>query len=512
MFGLRNFVELSDGTRVPLTTIARQAPSLVRRSTEHLSLCERVASSKPLNADEHRVYVNHLVVHSTFLLEISSLLFLIQQNQVEVKRLVVSREFPDQLDFAGRKLVVETRGRKSDQFLPTRFFLWFLLKLVGHMAFRRSSRPQKHQGIMIRAYVETTMRSHSDESQQNVIFAYPFKTNFRRQLRYLRSSWAKSKPVFLMGLPYRWLDPFRLLVNWRNRDLQAVRTEIRAHHCHADEIHKWGFHTVLSDSESETSGCILNEALSGHGVKTANVSHGVGVYGPYIFFDECKFYNESQFEYYRRYSEIAEPRYLVHSPKGNSTSADTVPAPPTQSSKPVLVMLKGNWDNAGKYFEDQFETTVISRLKSIALDLKLEFFIKFHPNTNTRDRARICKENHAQELLGPASSVGGDAIFVNTLSTVYYSCFDIGPVVFAFDRLQDPRAVFGPGILAVELDDLRSTLEQLQPRPVRNWLVEHQIRNERRDSLEMAKRRADELDVATQLRHHYSRLSVATSP
>ncbi|MEQ1903433.1 MAG: hypothetical protein ABL888_04550 [Pirellulaceae bacterium] len=362
---------------------------------------------------------------------------------------------------------------------------------------------------MIRAYVETTVRSHSDASNQAMIFTYPFKMNFRRQMQYWRNSWAKSKPVYLMGLPYRWRDPFRLLLNWRNRDLQAVRTEIRAHRCHADEIHKWGFHTVLSDSESETSGCILNKALSTHGIKTANVSHGVGVYGPYIFFDECEFYNESQFEYYRRYSEIAAQRFLVHSPKRDSNPT-RIPAPSKpRSTKPVLVMLKGNWDNAGKYFEDQFENEVVSRLKSIALDLKLELFIKFHPNTRTRVRARICKANQARELLGPAFSIPGEAIFVNTLSTVYYSYFDVGPVVFAHDRLQDPRAFFGPGILAVELDDLRSTLEQLQLEPVRDWLVDHQVRNERRDSVAVTKQRADELDVATQLRHHYCRLSAA---
>jgi hypothetical protein len=509
VFGQRNFVELPNGSRVRLGKITRQAPSLVRRSPEHLSLCERIASARQLGEEEHRVYVNHLVMHSTILWEISSFLFLLRHNQLEVKRLMIGQTLPDLSEFAGRNLVVENCGRNSDQFLPTRFFLWFLLKLFAHAVFRRFSRPQKHSGVLIRAYVETTVGSHTDTPNQTVVFTYPFKTNFRRQLRYWRSSWGKDKPVHLMGLPYRWLDPLRLLINWRNRDLQAVRTENRAHRCHAEEIHKWGFHTVLSDSESESSGCVLNKALSSYGIKTANVAHGVGVYGPYIFFDECKFYNESQMEYYRRYSEIAEPRFLVHSPKRNLHSTKAGPSLP--AAKPVLVMLKGNWDNAGKYFEDQFENEVVSRLKSIALDLKLELFIKFHPNTRTRIRERICKKNQARELLGPASAIQGEAIFINTLSTVYYSCFDVGPVVFAHDRLQDPRAFFGPGILAVELNDLRSTLEQLQLGPVRDWLVAHQVRNERRESLAMLNRKADELDVATQLSQQYHRLTAATT-
>ncbi len=508
MFRLRNFVELPNGSQVPLRTITREAPSLVRRSAEHLGLCERIASAAMLSKDEHRVYVNHLVVHSAILLDVSSLLYLIRHDRIAVKRLVVQQALPDLADFGGQNLLVESGNRIRDNYLPTRFFLWFLLKLVGHTVYRRFTRPKKNQGVLVRAYVETTIRSHSDMPEQTVVFTYPFKTNFRRQLRYWRGAWAKRKPVYLMGLPYRWLDPLTLVANWFRRDCHVVQTEINAHRRHAKEIHTWGFHTVLSDSESETSGYILNSSLGRLGVKTVNVSHGVGVYGPYIFFDECEFYNESQFEYYCRDCKIVAPRFLIHSRQRNSGATSTSPRL-LRASKPVLVMLKGNWDNAGKYFEDHFENEVLTRLKSIAIDLNAELLIKFHPNTRTSVRERVCRNNQARELRGPATSIEGEAIFVNTLSSVYYSSFDVGPVVFAYDKLQDPREFFGPGILAVELQDLKSTLEQLQLGSARDWLVAHQIQNESRDFAPSTKRRADELDVATQLRFHYHRMSAA---
>lgn len=450
-----NLVYLSNGETMTLASIRSLVPSTVRCLQEHVLLCERVAKLAATDPVEFPVYVNHLVIHSNVLLQFSSLLFLIRTGEIDANKVVIDFELPANIDdLGGGDLVVEySRKQPRRNYLRNGLFVSFFFKFCAHRLYRLLRRRLSPSDKLIRAYVDTTIRSYEGVVSESNVFVYPFKTNFFRQVEFLRHCRRRQLPATRMGLPYRIMAMFGLLWKFNRRDMQLVRIEIAVHRAHAIEIEKLGFKEVLSDSESETVGCVLNQELRNRDIVTVNTCHGVGVYGPYIDFEHCVFFNPIQKEFYDNRAHIRHFYYR------RSAKLDEITQGPTKDLGPVqIVLLQGNWENAGKLYEMEFEARVSHELKRIAVELDIPFVIKVHPNTNAAQIQGI-----EQEFGVPAKKqldrLGKRRfIFVNTLSTAYYSFLNCGPILFARDQLLDPTLVFGDSICTVYVDDLASKI------------------------------------------------------
>lgn len=461
MFQNPPMVELADGQRIKLTSLLQRVPSTVRRSEEHLRLCEWVADQANLEEDARCVYVNQLVMHSRLLLGVSGLRFLIREQAISAVRLRSPVPLPSGIELDMPSLAIIFPAGTNRNYLSWRTYGKVFLKIWTHGLYRLVGRifgrlPQRSQAI--RAYVERSLVSHKEHLASSVILAYPYKTNWLRQFRFFRGRQIGKLRLYLMGLPYGWFDSLRLLLGLGRRDEAIITLEVAAAERHARELHRWGFQEVYSDSESETIGWVLNGKLQEHGIRTTNVVHGIGVYGPYLLFDECHFLNAPQQEYYRHRSRLGSAKILREDINPPSQIAEKN----SPASHDAIVLLRGNWGNAGKEFERDFETQVAAKIREIAREWGLPFWVKFHPNSGKREQQKFCEQYSVQ----PAPSLTDDPpwkapVFINTLSTVYYQAREFGPVIFARHPWQDPRDVFGNEITTATLDELPGVIEHL---------------------------------------------------
>ncbi len=473
-FDKPNTVELEDGSILPLSAIRNRSPSTVRCMPEHVELCERAAKLLTDDPTEFSVYVNHLVIHSSVLLQLSSLLYFLRSGELKARKLVIDVELPNLEEFGGKDLEVEYSKRKpSRNFLRRGLFISFFFKFCAHRLYRLLRRRISPSRQLIRAYVDTTTRAYQSQIQNSVIYIYPFKTNFFRQVEFLRECHRTKLPATRMGLPYPIWSIFGLLWRFRNRDLPLIRIEINAHRAHANEISKAGFATVFSDSESETTGWVLNQELRKQDITTINTCHGVGVYGPYIDFDQCVFYNPMQRQFYDQRARIGKYFY-----RATSIAAIEKTRSGAKSSSLQIVLLQGNWKNAGKLYELEFETRLTHQLKSIAAELNCEFVIKVHPNTSDSQIKDIESEFGIPAIKHLEETAQLRHVFINTLSTAYYSFMNRGPILFATDHLLDPGLVFGETIEKVTEGNMKAKIQSLQDSEAFEQAIRIQIEQE----------------------------------
>ncbi len=444
---------------VPVQALIPQVPSTLRRSNEHVRLCEWVANQTSLDNDERRVYVNQLVVHSDFLFGLSALVFLLKHQAISVTRLNLPMPVPEPIRPELSNLVGNTANTQMADYLGWKTRLKTFVKILAHLSFRLLGRRMPRTEKVIRSYVEDSLKIHQEHVHHAAVLVYPFRTSVLRQYRFLASQRAARRIVHLMGIPYRWLDAVRILLAVSVPDETLIRIETAAAKRHGDELAAWGVREVYSCSDSETTGWALNSRLGQHGVKTCNVVHGVGVYGPFLCFEQCSFLNQKQWDYYRPWSQVGHMIMLRdQEPQLDDRQCRQI----SRKAPTAIVLLRGNWENVRKNFEWRFEEEVLGVADRVARDLGVTFWIKFHPNAKKTIRRQLCAKYHARDLPALDSDQFGDhPVFINTLSTVYYAARKFGPVIFVQHPWQDPREVFGDQIEVTTLNHLPEVIAEM---------------------------------------------------
>jgi hypothetical protein len=470
-------LQLADGSFIQADEIARMSPSTVRRSHEHLQLCLEVARLAIDDDDKQKVYSNLLVIHSDILFLVSSTLLMHRIKYRDTKRLELGVHLPQSVLDGIRNSGLDVTCGVSQNYLRPGFYLWFQLKLLMHLIYRGMTWRRKwNSSQLFRAYVETTEISHRGEAPSAIVFTYPFKTRFRRQLLYWLRSLIERKKFHLMGIPYRFGDRWRVIFNRTDRDKAIVSIETEAHRRHATEIGQWGFQEVFSDSESEAFGWVLNRYLHQQGIKTINRSHGVGVYGPYIWYDRCDFRNELQRKYYEPFAVIGKS---TANRTGLRPDSDAISIDPVRNPRPLsLVLLKGNWEAARKHFEAGFERELAAVLQKVSNASGAQFLVKFHPNATWFYKRSFCRKFGASEAGQIPAELLDSTVFINTLSTAGLDLAGSAPVIFARHELQDPRDVFGQQIVTASLGELPGLIESLRDPAVRAGHLKRQLQQE----------------------------------
>ena len=139
--------------------------------------------------------------------------------------------------------------------------------------------------------------------------------------------------------------------------------------------------------------------------------------------------------------------------------------------RPCIVYVQGNWRRVGKKYEAKFEQRALEAAQSASRALNIPLYVKAHPNF--RGVLRAGGRNQNIRVIDELDQLSlHHLIFLNTISTAYFSFSSYGPTIFLGDDLLDPRRVFGHDISYVTLDKLAEELAKFQA--VADWAAIHQ--------------------------------------
>ena len=458
---MRDYIELEDGSKVELRDLVSRVPYTCFLTPAHIEICTRLARLCLLPPTEHIVYVNLLFVHGWHAKELSALLLLTARRELKVRRVVMRTPIETLRDLLDPTVQVTQAHPVRKSFLRYRRYAWQFVKIASHRLFRLFRKRNVQANTVIRAYVDSVDGAYPELIQQTLLLIYPFKISLRRQRKYLRLCWSQNRNVSLVGFPYRFFDYWRLILGCFRRDLTLVKMETIVHCRHAQDFLAMKAERIYCDSESETAGTALHGELRAAGIRSINSSHGIGVYGPHVDFNEFVCFNRQQQRYYARFGRVDQFK---------SKQLDNLPAaiPPRQSPfQPVVVFLHGNWKRVGKLYESDFQDRALAVVSRALQELKIPFAFKPHPNSGSSWKQTIPPDQSIQIIKNLAELGDRPLIFLNLMSTSFYGNLAIGPTIFLGDDLIDPTQLFGPQIEASNLAQLPNQLSALLDQT--NW-------------------------------------------
>ena len=450
---MSNYIELTDGRRLRLKDLQRMVPSCTFMSETHVEVCERLASRANLSAEVHQVYVNMLVKKSNRARQITALIELNRARQSAIRAVYSDFIGEDLSDLLGPDLILNCGPHRCSDFLELRQIFLFVVKVSAHRLFRLFRNRSLEAEDVVRAWVDTTDQLYPQLVKTATLLIYPFNASPPRQLRYLRRCWLERRNCSMMGIPYRLRDLLRLMTNWRRREAIIATAEARAFQKHACELLNVGMTRIHTTDEFETAGFLLHGKLMDAGVECINTAHGIGLYGPYVAYSRFVCFNQRQRDYYQCRGRMG--RFQVNSIVEHDDKKLTDPG---DAYRPTVVYLQGNWKQAGKEYEADFELRAINKLKHAAAAIGLPFVVKVHPNVTRRNMRRLEKHTDVTAVRRLEEFDVGHPIFFSLMSTAYYTYLSLGPTCIVHDDLMWPGSLCGSGVCVTHIDELEEYL------------------------------------------------------
>jgi len=405
---MRQFIELVDGRRVPLALLPSLVPHACLTSAVHIEVCGRLARRGPVPDESRDVYVNMLFKRSDFAKQITALEALIRTGAFDVRRVTSTFIDDDFSDLLGEIEQVILPGTPRN-YLSRHHVGRFVLKACAHRLFRLFRRRRFRADQVIRTWADISERVFGDLVETTSLLVYPFSGNRMRQLRYLWRSRQLGRNYSLMGLPYRMSHVIRLLLSGNGRDRLLVESEIDGYRRHADELLACGIKKLYTTDESEAASGRLHGALIDDGVHCVNRGHGVAVYGPFVRYSHFSFYDRLQ---HLRYAQLG--KFDTFDTKAGANNRNTPPSRPGENYSPAVIAIQGNWHQAEKHYEEQFEEQAYRSAGSVCRELNLPMFLKLHPDTNGRTRRRLVSKLEIPHIDHLDELKGRQPIFLNT--------------------------------------------------------------------------------------------------
>lgn len=438
----------------------------------HLAVCELMAASLQAPDRPDPVYVNLLFKKSDPTKNATALITLIESGRLRVRSVTSRFIGPEFRSLLGPDVRIDLRKPRARNAINRRQQIRFALKVGAHLAFRALRRPLPSRRV-VRAWVDTTHAVYPEAVENGSLYIYPFTGNALRQLRFFRRCRDRGWLYSSMGLPYRLGDSVWVLLRPGRRDAIILEAEIRAYRKHAQDFLDWGVEHVLTTDDFEPASCELHGKLIERGVTCLNASHGVGVYGPHVRYSHFRFLNPEQKAFYEQRGLFEKHSYW-RLPEGAAERP-----PRSGPYRPLVVYLQGNWRQSRRRYESEFEERLVFAAREACRDLGLDFAVKVHPNVRFWNLARL--RRRGIRLIRSLGEIGpSDPIFLNLLSTAYYTYLYDGPTVFVCDDLLQPWKLFGDGILFQRIEDLESELGRFREETHYKSRYEEQIQLERR--------------------------------
>jgi len=451
---IQNYVILSNGDRVSLVNLFKQTPSSVYASETHDNVCNYLSNEIMKNKEELdiKLFTNLLLLKSKKARQLSALVYLINKKVINVNYISCSYVHSSFFDFfLNNKGIIKIKKHNFMETLIDKkyIFVIFPVKMILHLFYKALSKKIKYKKNIIKTYVEDTINFYPEELKTSTIMIYPFNLNFKRQqnfIKYCKKNYPGS--YTRMGLPYRPIKYLYSLLTNFSLDEKIVFFEKDAYTRHAKELLNLSIDKLFTLDEFEAASFVMNENLLQNKVYVMNKTHGVGGYCLFLAYSDLEVYTSKQMQRYKKWNpkiNISFQDLDINKLEGN-----------TKTDKSIqIVFIHGNMSACGLEYEESLEEDIILQTKKICDDLKISFFIKYHPNTT-----ELYKEKYLNQKIETLKSIDNldNPLFITIFSTSFYDFLKFGPFIFVSDELLNPCDIFGDDIEYININMICKTI------------------------------------------------------
>lgn len=434
-----NFIITKDNIIIKLNELKYKIPATIYASSLHDEICFFIAKNKIDNIESNnfKLYVNLLLLKSKKTRELTSLIYLITNNLIEVKE--INCNYVDKIffeNFLDIKYNIKYNIFFKEYNLIDKKYKYcvFPIKMILHKFYRILKNKVEYRESLIKTYVEDTIKFYPEHINNSIIYIYPFNLNINRQRKFIK--YCKENHVkrySLMGNPYSILAYLFSLVFGKS-DFAVIDAERKAYLKHANELIDLRIKALYTLDEFETASFIMNKNLIDNNIFVLNKTHGVGGYCLFLDYSILEVYTSKQYDRYALWN----PHIKILFQNLNISNTRVY-----KNENIKLVFMHGNMEACGLNYEEELETNIIIKLSEISKVLGIDFFIKFHPNTLEKSKEKyiilkIKEVKNIQEITNP--------LFITIFSTSFYDFLKFGPFLFLTDDLLNPKNIFGADI------------------------------------------------------------------
>ena len=458
---MNNFVLLEDGRKLPFSDLAKHVSQDVYFTETHFEIASFLAGKfKFPDVLEKKVFVNTIFFRSPFAKTWCALVYLIRENALKVKEIHSNHIHTIALSeqFLPSDIHVIVSSPPISALLPTKLYIRTILKVLINLFYRIFFIRKTNKTRYIRAWVDVSKHIYEEEFEDSRILIYPFILNLRRHFRFFYQCYFIDKSnITLCGLPYKLKDIVVLLKGLSSKDEQLLTTvESRAYRQHASELLELGLKRIYTTDEFDAVGIALNHQLMKGGAHTTNTAHGIGVYMPFVAYNDFFVFNQAQKSYYSKHSLIEN--YFF---RDKQNSEPVFSGDPTKGFQPAFVYLFQPYLPRQSFeYECDTQDRLIKSLQELALKLQVPFYIKSHPNQSEKSKEElhplcslVC--NRWQDI--PVAN----PIFFHLNSTAYYDLYKKGPVLTYKSKFLFPDIYFGKKIKTISDETVETTASKL---------------------------------------------------
>ncbi|MFX4233897.1 hypothetical protein ACOL24_08610 [Aliarcobacter butzleri] len=437
-----NFIITKQNKTIKLNVLKDRTPSLIYSSSLYDQICFNIAKKRiaDIESDDFKLYVNLLLLKSKKVKELTSLIYLITHNILDVKEIYcdyIEASFFN--DFISSEYNIRYNlSFKKYNLIDTKYkYFIFPVKMILHRFYRILKNKVEYKKSFIKTYVEDTIKFYPEHIDNSTIFIYPFNLNFNRQRKFIKYCKEKYKGSYsLMGNPYSLSSYLFTLINKKGSDISVLDAEKKAYLKHSKELLNLNIKKLYTLDEFEAASFIMNTDLIKNNIFVQNKTHGVGGYCLYLNYSILEVYTSKQYERYKEWN----PYLNISFQKLNIPTHKKY-----KNEKVKIVFMHGNMKACGLNYEEELEQKIIIKLKEISSRLNIEYFIKFHPNT-TKETKLEYKHLNIKEM-GSIEQIN-NPLFITIFSTSFYDFLKFGPFIFLSDDFLDPSYIFGKDILS----------------------------------------------------------------
>lgn len=479
--GRQNVALLGNDSSVPLSVLVHQVSRSIYLTRSHLEICERLAGKKFSNPDLNKLYVNLVFQKSEKARQLSALAALIKADKVNVLKVTSDFITPDFRDVLGSGIDIEFSRNKNCNLLSKTICITYIIKILLNMFYRLfRNKNLLSSDIVVKAFNRKSEQILGNYFSKAVVLLYPiYPVHFIGDMKFYLHCFLNYDRVSFFGLPYRFSDAIRIIVNCRALDEPLAQIEYAVQLRHANEIIGLDPRLFLtSDQEFGPGSFVLHRYLSSKHCDTICRSHGAWVDCPIIFYDEYHLFCSGQLEFFSLRNQ--DVQFILESPHESHGKLELqISEVPSKFSPVVIFVHQGfgrsnlSW-NGNFDYEANFEKKAISSAARICQRLGIEFRVKPHPSVGVR---KVKKDFRIDTISSMAELNGEHPIFLNIDSSAFFDFRRLGPTVFVGDEFLNCSYFLIPGNIVkwIELDHLEKGIQTLL-RP-EEWYNAYRLQN-----------------------------------
>lgn len=453
-------MQFADGRSTDGCSLRRELSADIFQRQAHYDLAGAFARAACVSPDVEPVLHNLLAVKSSLLRDVSAALYVFDHDPKVVRELHVAPSVAKVLArFVPLVPVVEKAGLNAD-LISRKTALTTIAKAIAHRLYRIRRKPYISGKVVVRAWVEVTLKMYREEVRAAQVRVFPFPLSWRRQQSFFdelnrqRIDWTRD------GLPYRLAAIAGLLVVGRNRRPYTVaKFEHDAFADFASEVVRSGAGPVYTSDEFEVGAVTAGLVFRVSGTDYVNSAHGVGFYCPRTAYSHFRFLTQSQQDFYAR----ASPE--THFSRRATANFVMAPQISQAADHAAVVFVHQDFKNAGLLAEAHAEEQIIAHLDKLKLPAHVSKYVKVHPNSDPDILSRNLKDCSVAATWNRIEA--GHCLFLVINSTAYYDLIGRGDIAVFKEFSFTPELFLEGEHSHFNLQTLTST--------IKGWIKSHEV-------------------------------------